>query len=355
MILDDRALHEILTSDIPKAQLSKRWSHEFSGQGSIRYRRPHRGRAAIKDPTATEEKHKYQCHAPGKAAPYYFTGEKDYIPILYGKLPPKPVAPPPPPDPNERLKQHNQYTPVDQLIRNGAESMSKTRGKYRHRINTFLRRSPSPPLVRDRARLFGGQGIGRGPAFTSSRSQADDDGLSFSFPSSMTGLQPSNAGDMWVQQEEAGEVGDPESDIFNPTLGQAAGSAEESFEPSFGVNSLPKRNASPSLSAPRAKAQKQMGYIERLAAGITNEANGESAEAEAQTFANGGKEDSNNLLVQQLQAELMETRETVLRQDDEIEMLRDQVKALQSQLAVQEKAQYAVAGEQPVLDSDGSQ
>lgn len=348
VILDDRALHEIVTSDIPKAQLSKRWSHDFSGQGHIRHRRPHRGRPAIKDPAVEDEKDKYYSYAPGKSAPYYFIGEKDYVPILYDPLPSQPTASPPPPDPNAKPKQHNQYTPVDQLIRNGAESLSKTRGKYRARINTFLRRSPSPPSVRDRAKLFGGLGVGRGPYPRYGKSQGGEGGREPSF----TPSQPDRES-LWMQQDEDEDDSGPTSRASGSGLNEATSGALHAHDTGMQFSSPAKRVASPLLHAPRAKVQKQMGYIERLAAGITDEADAEEEEEEADIPPSAGGESSDSAVVQQLQAELTETREIVLRQDEKIQMLRDQVEELQSQLAMERSGQNTDGTNNSAFEIDG--
>ena len=148
VILDDRAVHEVLQSNIPRAQLPRKWSHDFSGLSAVRHRRTHRGRPAYKDINASTEVERYHSFRPsGKTVPLYlFSGEKDFTPIFYSELP-EVEEPVQPPDSPEKPKQHNQYTASDQLVRNGAQSASLTKGKYRPRVNTFLRRSPSPPWV----------------------------------------------------------------------------------------------------------------------------------------------------------------------------------------------------------------
>lgn len=102
---------------------------------------------------------------------YSFTGEKDYTPIIY-RTPPShprsrkrksPTRSPSSLSPtSKRLAKeprrhgHNQHTPHDQLVRFGAPSQAKGKGRYRARINTFLRRSATPPFAKDRAKLYGG-------------------------------------------------------------------------------------------------------------------------------------------------------------------------------------------------------
>ncbi|GAB1741755.1 hypothetical protein NU219Hw_g7165t1 [Hortaea werneckii] len=178
VILDDRAAHEVLTSDIPRATIVRFWSHDFGGPGRIRARRPHRGRSAISNPNATGDEKYFSTEVGMKGEKYYFTGEKNFIPIAY-QIPPleevtepqsskRKASSPPTDEPKDPRKHgHNQYTPKDQLVKYGAPSQAKGRKRYRERINTFLRRSPSPEWAKDRAKLYGGVGA-RARAFTTS-------------------------------------------------------------------------------------------------------------------------------------------------------------------------------------------
>lgn len=138
------------------------WSHDFGGPGGIRSRRPHRGRAAIKDASALGNA-KYQStyfHKCDKV--YHFSGEPNYKPIVYRSVQPKPdvtekrKATSPAEEEKPKKRAHNQYTPKEQLVKKGAPSDAKGQQRYRARINTFLRRSPSPPWVKNRAKLYGG-------------------------------------------------------------------------------------------------------------------------------------------------------------------------------------------------------
>lgn len=245
------------------------------------------------------------------------------------------MPPQPPADPNARPKQHNQYTPINQLVRNGAESVSKTRGKYRHRINTFLRRTPSPPLVKDRARLFGGQGIGRRAPFRPEHLRQGDGELDVDDGFVMAGDGEGNGG-LWVPQDE-----------FDDATAQPDGSFDndEDFAPSG--SGLAKRPAPQQLFSPRPKAPRQMGYIERLAAGIAaqpeerqdGEGEDEDEDENGGISAAPGNATAGLAVVQQLQAELEEAREIVYRQDEEIQTLREQVEELQARVAVERSLQ----------------
>ncbi|KAI6805507.1 hypothetical protein KC332_g540 [Hortaea werneckii] len=178
VILDDRAAHEVLVSDIPRAAIVRYWSHDFGGPGRIRARRPHRGRSAISHPNAAGEEKFFSTEVGMKGEKYHFTGEKNYVPIAYQTPPAEEVIEPPsskrkavspPIDEQKDPKKHghNQYTPKDQLVKYGAPSQAKGKKRYRERINTFLRRSPSPEWAKDRAKLYGGVGT-QARAFTAS-------------------------------------------------------------------------------------------------------------------------------------------------------------------------------------------
>ena len=124
VILDDRAAHEVLTSDIPRATIVRFWSHDFGGPGRIRARRPHRGRSAISDPNATGDKRYFSTEVGMRGEKYYFTGEKNFTPIAYQTPPSEEIleprsskrkaASPPTDEPKDPRKHgHNQYTPKE--------------------------------------------------------------------------------------------------------------------------------------------------------------------------------------------------------------------------------------------------
>lgn len=325
----------MLQSNIPRAQLSKRWSHDFSGQAAVRHRRAHRGRPAHKDEKAEDGGDNYHYFKPsGKSAPlYYFSGEKDYTPVLYHDLPPSDKTPEP--DENEyddgspvKPKQHNQYTAPELLVRNGAQSASLTKGKYRSRVNTFLRRSPSPPWVKDRQRLFGGVGIGRAAPTATAKSNFD---FSFAPAPSVTGPTPPGES-MWVEQDEDFPAeDDDEEDGIQPSVFDAP--ADEFAAPS---NPL-KRSAPSGFFSSHPKVPKEMGYIERLAAGLLQEdmeaeAAAQAAEA-ADPTVNGGQD-----RVEDLERELEAANSAILSRDSEIAELKLQLEELQMRLAMQESA-----------------
>lgn len=132
-MLDDRAVHEVLESDLPRAKLSQNWPHEFGGPDKIRTRRIHRGRPAIKDSNAEGNAKDHSGATGGGREPYVLSGEKDYQPVLYRYEPPgldgskfkrKRMPSPTSEEYNPRGHGHNQYTPKDMLVKNGATSFS---------------------------------------------------------------------------------------------------------------------------------------------------------------------------------------------------------------------------------------
>ena len=350
VILDDRAVYEILHSNIPRAQLPKRWSHDFSGQASVRHRRTHRGRPAYKDEHATPDDDKYHSFKPnGKAAPpYLFSGEKDYEAVFYHDLPAAPAKSLEPDDEDDspaKPKQHNQYTAPHLLVRNGAESASLTKGKYRPRVNTFLRRSPSPPWVKGRKRLFGGVGMGRtGASGSGNGTPTSTFGFSFASAPAPTGA-PAGGDSMWVEQDEESEIKDVEDDdevlpsVFDniaPIEGDAAmlgnrGTTQPHNTPSI----LSKRQAPSALLSPRSKAPRRMGYIERLAAGILREGD-EAAAALPPAVATTGTTTSNEDHVAQLEDELDAKNTALSEKDLKIAELEKELDELRTQLALRE-------------------
>ena len=345
VILDDRAVYDILQSNIPRAQLPKRWSHDFSGQASVRHRRAHRGRPAYKDENATSDNDRYHSFKPTARAapPYFLSGEKDYESVFYHDLPAAPTESPEYDDEDDspvKPKQHNQYTAPHLLVRNGAESASLTKGKYRPRVNTFLRRSPSPPWVKDRKRLFGGVGIGRTGASNSGNSPSFD--FSFAPAPAVTGA-PTGGDSMWVEQDEENEAEEVEDDdevissVFNnttPAEGDAAALGNEGTTQSHGTPSSTRKRPAPSdLIVSRLKVPRRMGYIERLAAGILREEDEEAA-ASPPVVAAGGTSTNNDDVVAQLEDDLDAANATISEKDEEIAELKSEVEELRTQLAL---------------------
>ncbi|KAM0712911.1 hypothetical protein Q7P35_000362 [Cladosporium inversicolor] len=348
VILDDRAAYEILQSNIPRAQLTKRWSHDFNGQANVRHRRTHRGRPAYKDEQATSENDKYLSFKPTAkaAAPYFFSGENNYNPVIYHDLPAAPAETPEPDNEDDtpvKPKRHNQYTAPYLLVRNGAESASLTKGKYRPRVNTFLRRSPSPPWVKDRKRLFGGVGIGR--AGNAAPSSTFD--FSFAPAPALTGA-PTGAESMWVEQDEDIDVKYADEDeeevlpsVFdNPSSagGPVATLGNEGATQLHGTpgNAI-KRQAPPGLINPRRKVPRQMGYIERLAAGLLREEVEEEAAALSPPVATAARTvRSMEVRALQLEDDLDAANAALNEKESEIAELKLQVEELQTQVALRE-------------------
>ncbi|KAK3707919.1 hypothetical protein LTR37_011771 [Vermiconidia calcicola] len=156
VILDDATAHACLTSNIPRTFLPKWWGYDFAGAGFARARRGHRGRGAIGDADAPGNEKFHFTKVGVKSERYYFTGEKDYTPVIYRIADPEVVKelfqpakrgfPSPPPKkalPGNRHG-HNQFTPKDQMVKHGAPHKGISWMRYRNRVNTFLPRDPSP-------------------------------------------------------------------------------------------------------------------------------------------------------------------------------------------------------------------
>jgi hypothetical protein len=344
VILDDRAVHEILQSNIPRAQLPKRWSHDFSGLSAVRHRRTHRGRPSYKNINAITEVDRYHSFKPsGKTVPpYLFSGEKDFTPVLYSELPEVEETPQPPDSP-EKPKQHNQYTAPDQLVRNGAQSASLTKGKYRPRVNTFLRRSPSPPWVKDRKKLFGGVGIGR-TAPTAQRDVPPVPSFDFSFAAAPApvGL-PQEQESMWVGQDEDEDVNmdiDGGNEDFLPsvfdahTASQATGGAPDSLGQDLLAPQPSRHPAASSLFFAEPRVPKEMGYIERLAAGLTEE-EAQAATAEYADLNFGATGTNGQDRVALLESELQVTRDALSAKDQEIADLKSELEEMQARMGLQ--------------------
>ena len=347
VILDDRAVHEVLQSNIPRAQLPRKWSHDFSGLSAVRHRRTHRGRPAYKDINASTEVDRYHSFRPsGKTVPLYlFSGEKDFTPVFYSELPEVEETPQPPDSP-EKPKQHNQYTAPDQLVRNGAQSASLTKGKYRPRVNTFLRRSPSPPWVKDRKRLFGGVGIGK-TAPTAQRDVPPVSSFDFSFAAAPApvGLPQEQQESMWVEQnvdEDVNKTMDDGNEEFLPSIfdahaaSQATGGA---LRDPVSLDQDPlaqpvRRPAAASLFFAEPRVPREMGYIERLAAGLTEEeAQDMTADYPAMNVGATGAGGEGRVAL--LESELQVTRDALSAKDQEIVDLKSELEEMQTRMGMQ--------------------
>ncbi|KAK5735086.1 hypothetical protein LTR17_008422 [Elasticomyces elasticus] len=156
VLLDDRAAREVVESDIPARTKLRNWPWDFAKNGDIRSRRPHCGRPAIRNARLIGNERYYWSLHGSKKERYYFTGKKDYQPIVY-KMP-EPTPPQPSeeellrlaakkrkltPDPeNPRRHGHNQHTPKNELVKYGAPGFSASAGKYKKRIGGFLYQDP---------------------------------------------------------------------------------------------------------------------------------------------------------------------------------------------------------------------
>ena len=156
VMLDDRAVYEVLRSDIPRTRTVVNWPHDFGGPGKIRARRVHRGRPAIRDAQAEGEERFHSMEIGSINNRYYLHGEKNYTPIIFSLPQPstedsevqrKREAPYSEEDEgddeyNPRKHGHNQFTPKDLLVKYGAPSFSRVQKHRGDRINDFLRKQP---------------------------------------------------------------------------------------------------------------------------------------------------------------------------------------------------------------------
>ncbi|KXT17092.1 hypothetical protein AC579_4318, partial [Pseudocercospora musae] len=173
--LDDRAAFEVSKSDIPKARIQQWWPHDFGSPCKIRKNRVHIGRPAIKDGKAEGDARYESVQLTGKAGIYYFTGQKDYEPIVYKK-----IRKPHPTEEelsrkrkaeellleeqeerkaNPRVHGHNQYTARNKMVKHGAPSLSQKPAKPHNlpalpRANSQMRSTNTPFFVEKR--LIGG-------------------------------------------------------------------------------------------------------------------------------------------------------------------------------------------------------
>ncbi|RMY21443.1 hypothetical protein D0866_12255 [Hortaea werneckii] len=355
VILDDRAAHEVLTSDIPRATIVRFWSHDFGGPGRIRARRPHRGRSAISDPNATGDERYFSTEVGMRGEKYHFTGEKNYTPIAYQTPPPEEViepqpskrkaASPPTDEPKDPRKHgHNQYTPKGQLVKYGAPSQAKGRKRYRERINTFLRRSPSPEWAKDRAKLYGGAGA-RARAFEDDARQAP---AAQKYDMQSGGTSSGAQGLFLDDDEEMREAEDDETsdaEAFNattrehqpvePDINKASGALSHARDPSIDatVSESETPNTEQDQERRRGKKRQPKSFLERMAAE-------EDDEEEEQEFSRRRAEPTSldtGTYASQLEIQLMEANAKVegLREDldqayhrieeleNEVERLRD--------------------------------
>jgi hypothetical protein len=280
---------------------------------------------------------------------YLFSGEKDYVPIFYHDISDAPAETPEPEDDSPaKPKQHNQYTAPHLLVRNGAESASLTKGKYRPRVNTFLRRSPSPDWVKDRRKLFGGTGIGR-TGINGSANPAPASPFDFTFAPAPTLTGASSRGEsMWVDQDDENELEEKpdveeEEEVLpsvfdvNTTADRTAGDGGKIRTRGTSVTPL-RRQASTNLFSGRRKVPRKMGYIERLAAGILQEDTEELwATAPMETAHAAPSFDQDR--VAQFEHELDVANRAIDERDGKIAQLESELEDAHMQMALQRSAE----------------
>ncbi|KAF7188765.1 hypothetical protein HII31_09688 [Pseudocercospora fuligena] len=173
--LDDRAAFEVSKSDIPKAKIQQWWPHDFGSPCRIRKNRAHIGRPAVKDESADGDAQYESVQLTGKGGIYYFTGQKDYKPVIYKKVR---KAQPTEEElsrkrkaeellleeqeerkANPRAHGHNQYTARNKMVKHGAPSLSQKPAKPHNlpalpRANSQMRSTNTPFFVEKR--LIGG-------------------------------------------------------------------------------------------------------------------------------------------------------------------------------------------------------
>lgn len=328
VILDDLAAYEVMQAGMPKAHVCRSWSHDFGGPAKIRMRRLHRGRPAIRDPNAEGNDRFHLTYTGARKTKYWLSGERGYVPVRYHALALAETsgadsaasAATGGEDSVPVKKQHNQYTAKHLLVRNGAPSSSLTRGKYRARLNTFLRRSSTPPSALDPVRLFGGARGRRNVPASSTTGMGNDHGLNDAGFGSA--VRQSEEESMWVDQddeeEQAVEGEDDEDEQLQDAVTDANDKTYLANEPTGSFRGS-KRAVSPTFAtaAPRRKAPKQMNFIERMAAQMDEE---QPSAAAATPHA------------QEPEADFAESRSTVTGPRAEIERLRKALEAAEGQI-----------------------
>ncbi|RMY76300.1 hypothetical protein D0863_02045 [Hortaea werneckii] len=357
VILDDRAAHEVLASDIPRASIVRFWSHDFGGPGRIRARRPHRGRNAISNPNATGDEKYFSTEVGMRGEKYYFTGEKNYTPIAYHTPPAnaaievqvskRKAASPLPEEPKDPRKHgHNQYTPKDQLVKYGAPSQAKGRKRCRERINTFLRRSPSPEWAKDRAKLYGGIGAqSRGfPDSLEKNSRQDQAAQKYDkHPETTT----SDAHGLFIEDDEemreseddttsAAEASDamtrerqPVEPGNNPTPGAASHARNPSIDATVSANDMP--TTEQDQERRHGKKRQTKSFLERMAA---EEEDKEDEEVEHPSHRRHVQTTSldTGTYASQLEVQLMEANAKVRTLTEDLDHAYDRIDELENEV-----------------------
>ena len=221
-----------------------------------------------------------------------------------------------------------------------------TKGKYRPRVNTFLRRSPSPPWVKDRKRLFGGVGIGRsGAGGSANAAPASTFDFSFAPAPAPTGT-PAAGESIWVEQDEEDEPREAEDDeedvlpsVFDKTSSAQGPTAtlgnERGTQPHSAPRTALKRQAPSALASSRKNDPRPMGFIERLAAGLLREDEEAEATLSPPVATAARTAVSNEDRIAQLEEELEAAKVALSEKDREITELQLGLEEAQTQLALQ--------------------
>ncbi|KAI6847953.1 hypothetical protein KC332_g14020 [Hortaea werneckii] len=356
VILDDRAAHEVLASDIPRASIVRFWSHDFGGPGRIRARRPHRGRSAISNPNATGDEKYFSTEVGMRGEKYYFTGEKNYTPIAYHTPPAneaiepqsskRKAESPPTDEPKDPRKHgHNQYTPKDQLVKYGAPSQAKGKKRYRERINTFLRRSPSPEWAKDRAKLYGGIGA-QTRAFTGSHEAKAHTPAAQKYdkhPETST----SDAHSLFIEDDE--EMRESEDDMTsaaeasdtmtwerqpvepgnNPTPGAAFHTRNPSIDAAVSENDIP--TTQQDHERRHGKKRQPKSFLERMAAEEEDEEDEEVEHPSHRRHVQTTSLDTGTY-ASQLEVQLMEANAKVKTLTEDLDQAYDRIDELENEV-----------------------
>lgn len=361
VLLDDRAAYEVFNSDVPGNKRTEWWSHDFASPGfKIRARRPHRGRGAVGDVDA-EGDDKYHFGRTGtKNEKYYFTGEKNYNPVIYRSAHSAPSEPTkhnasstPVSSKSAKPKRlgHNQHTRKDQLVKYGAPHQGTTYRNYRPRINAFLHRDPSPELPFDKAKLYGRaphhappDPILAGKALESVTRHSRETSVGLE-------LEEGEEEGMWMQQDDGRPkkrrkfypaAPMPGAEIAMQTGKEKEGDEIEDDElfptraksPDIGMEFLRdvsddegEHGEEDDVDTPklvRKKLPQQLSYFDRMAA-QQEQADDEEAEiAEEVEGSTTIKQDSGSY-ASQLERALEEARKTIKKQENDIDELQEEL------------------------------
>ncbi|KAI7151650.1 hypothetical protein KC352_g28308 [Hortaea werneckii] len=290
---------------------------------------------------------------------YYFTGEKNYAPIAYHTPPVneaiepqvskrKAVSPPPEESKDPRKHGHNQYTPKDQLVKYGAPSQAKGRKRYRERINTFLRRSPSPEWAKDRAKLYGGIGTQARGFTTSLEKNARQDQAAQKYdkhPETST----SDAHGLFIEDDEemreseddttsAAEASDamtwerqPLEPGENPTPGAASHARNPSVDATVSDNDAPTTHQDQERR--HVKKRQPKSFLERMAAG--EEEDDDDDDGETQPFQRRRTEPTSldtGTYASQLEVQLMEANAKVKTLTEDLDQAYDRIDELENEV-----------------------